>query len=65
MTELYGQAVIVGDVITKVGDQPIRTSDDLLRVAAAIDSDAPVQLTYVRGGASHTTTLDPTPLVIR
>jgi S1-C subfamily serine protease len=57
-----GKAFVTGDVITGLAGVKITSSDDLMRVAAAIDPDAPQELTFVRYGKSQTTKIDPIPM---
>ena len=60
MTTFLGEQVTVGDVVTKLAGQPIHSRDDLLRVAAAIEPTAPVDVEYVRGDQRLKATLRPT-----
>lgn len=62
--EHNGRVVKLGAVIIELAGQPITSSDDLLRVAAAIDADKPVAVVYEQAGRRVETTIDPTPRII-
>ncbi|MFF2653410.1 S1C family serine protease [Streptomyces sp. NPDC058045] len=44
-----------GDIITKVGDQPVTTIASLTETLAGLKPGTKVQVTYVRGGSEHST----------
>ncbi|MEO5653403.1 MAG: PDZ domain-containing protein, partial [Marmoricola sp.] len=48
----------VGDVITKVGDQPIDGSESLVATIRGQRPGEKVEITYIRGGNTATTTAD-------
>lgn len=62
--EHYGKAVRVGAVILELAGRPIRSSDDLKRVAAAIDADEPVDVVYEQAGRRVEATIDPVPRTV-
>jgi serine protease Do len=57
-----GKAIVTGDVITELAGVKITSSDDLMRVAASIDPDAPQSVTFYRHGQAQTTKIDPIPM---
>lgn len=57
----HGTEVRMGAVIVELAGQPITSRDDLMRVAALIDADAPVKVVYEQGGKRVETQIDPSP----
>jgi serine protease Do len=64
-TTYLHDAIVIGDVVTELAGQKITSNEDLLRVAAAIPADAPVEIGFTRrDGSKQTATIDPTPRAI-
>jgi serine protease Do len=62
--DFLGEQVKLGDVIVELAGQPVNTSADLARIAGLIDAEAPVDVTFIRGGQKVETKIDPTPRAI-
>lgn len=54
-----GRAVQLGDVVVELAGQPVRSRDDLLRIAGTLDPEQPTRIVYVRNGQRVPATITP------